>query len=141
MKVYIFWALKIMAAAVIFFIARTACDFSVGALDWFFKRLPPEQSALDYPVMHILSTPFADFALMWLPVVCALLSIFLFAFKKTKLAFLLVAFPLLPATIAFILFYNAAQMHVPPGETLFGSGVLIGDKSSALLLKEAPHAN
>lgn len=141
MKVYLFWILKIVAAGALFFIVRTACDFSVGALDWFFKNLPSDQSPQDYPVLHALSIPFADFILVWLPVVCALLSVFLFAMKKIKTAFLLVAFPLLPAVIAYTLFYNAAQMHVPPGETLFGSGVLIGEKPSAALLKETSYAD
>ena len=141
MRVYIFWALKFVTAFVIFFVARTACDFSVGALDWFFKNLPPDQSPQDYPVLYALSIPFSDFILMWLAVVCALMSVFLFAMKKTKTAFLLVAFPLLPALIAYILFYNAAQMHVPPGETLFNSGVLIGEKPSAALPKEPSDGN
>jgi|GEM_PF-5577416 len=118
-----------LGALIVYAASQLASDNAVGSIDWFFKNLPPEQLPSDYAVLNILGNPYMDFFFSWLPVVCLAFSVLLFMDRKALLGYLLIAFPLIPAAIMTIMFYNAAQIHVPPGETLYGSGVLLPDDS------------
>lgn len=136
MKKYIGKFFIVVFALLLFAVTQYISDFSVGAWDWFFKNLPLSLSVADYPVASILTSPLMDFIVSWAPVVCLALSILLFMDKKNLWGFLLITAPLVPALISSMIFYNAAQIHVAPGENLFASGVLAGKKTSYALQQE-----
>ncbi len=131
----------IIPALLLFVVVQYTCDFSVGSLDWFFNNLPKSQSPADYPVMNVLHHPLSNFITQWAPVTALAFSILLFMSQKRKWGYLLIAAPLLPAIVSITLFYNAAQMHVAPGDGLFASGVLIGKKPSYILEQEKQNAD
>lgn len=131
----------ILPAFLLFVVVQYICDFSAGSLDWFFDNLPKSQTPGDYPVMNVLHHPLSDFIIQWAPVTALAFSILLFTGGKRKWGYLLIVAPLLPAIVSITLFYNAAQMHVAPGEGLFSSGVLIGKKPSYILEQEKQNAN
>ena len=141
MKKFMGLLLSIIPAFLLFVVVQFLCDFSAGSLDWFFKNLPKSQSPGDYPVMNVLHHPLSDFIIQWAPVTALAFSILLFTGGKRKWGYLLVAAPILPAILSITLFYNAAQMHVVPGENLFASGVLIGKKPSYILEQEKQNAD
>ncbi len=90
----------------------------------------------DYPVLYILSLPVSDFILQWLPLTALACSLLLFIKRKKMRAYLTIISPLILSAAIMILFYYAAQMHVPPGQGLFSSGVLIGKIESYALQQE-----
>lgn len=126
----------IVLAVLLFAVVQIASDNAVGSLDWFFRNLPPHLTPDRYPVMNFLANPYMDFFFSWLPVVCLSFSILLFLSHKVRWGFLLIAAPLVPAIFMTVMFYNAAQIHVPPGESLYSSGVLVGKAQSPVLAKE-----
>ncbi len=123
-------------ALLLFVVVQYTCDASAGFLDWFFNNLPKSQTPGDYPVLNVLGHPLSDFLIQWAPVTALAFSILLFTSQKKKWGYLLILAPLLPALVSVTLFYNAAQMHVAPGDGLFSSGVLIGKKPSYILEQE-----
>lgn len=138
---YLGYAFIVIFDLLLFAITQAVCFFSVGALEWFFTNLPSDQLPSDYMIMSALNSTAGRFFIQWLPVTCLAFSILFFMSQKILRAYLLIALPLIPAAISMMLFYNAAQMHVPPGESLFGSGVLIGKQQSPMLSKDISHAD
>ncbi len=137
MKTYIGKFIIVICAAALFMVTQYISDFSVGAWDWFFTHFPPKMSLDDYKVALFIAHPLSDFLISWAPVTCLALSILLFMDKKNGRAFLLIAAPLVPAIISGVMFYNAAQIHVAPGENLFASGVLLDKKPSYALSQDS----
>lgn len=126
----------ILSCAVLFAIVQFSADATVGFLDWFFVNFPASQDVWDYPVLYILSLPLSDFILQWLPLIALACSLLFFMKRKRQWAYLTIVSPLLLCSFIMVLFYYAAQMHVPPGQGLFGSGVLIGKVESHALRQE-----
>lgn len=127
----------IIVCCVFLFIAvQYGCTATVGFLDWFFSHLPASQTVWDYPVLYILSTTPADYILQGLPLVCLASSLLFFMKRRAGWAFFTIISPLFLCLFIMIMFTNAAQMHVPPGQGLYGSGVLIGKVESHILKQE-----
>ncbi len=126
----------VLGCAVLFIIVQFSADATVGFLDWFFTNLPASHDVWDYPVLYVLSLPVSDFILQWLPLTALACSLLFFMKRKKSWAYLTIISPLMLSTVIMILFYYAAQMHVPPGQGLFGSGVLIGKIESYALQQE-----
>lgn len=126
----------ILSCVLLFIAVQFACDATIGFLDWFFTHLPSSMSVWDYPVLYILSLPVFDFILQWLPLLCLACSILFFMKRKRPWAYLTIVSPLFLCTFIMISFYFAAQIHVPPGQGLFSSGVLIGKIESYALQQE-----
>ncbi len=126
----------VLGCAVLFIIVQFATNATVGFLDWFFTNLPASHDVWDYPVLYILSLPVSDFILQWLPLTALACSLLLFIKRKKMRAYLTIISPLILSAAIMILFYYAAQMHVPPGQGLFSSGVLIGKIESYALQQE-----
>lgn len=126
---------------ILFLIVQLASDSAVGYINWFFKNLPSEYTPQDFALLNFLGNPYMDFFFSWLPVVCLAFSILLFMDRKIFKGLILVVVPIVPAVILLLLFHSAAQMHVPPGQTLFGSGVLIGKAQSPALQGDEKRAD
>lgn len=129
----------IVLVLLIFAVAQLACDFSVGAVSWFVSKLPEGRSLSEFPAMAFWASPLLQFLMQWLAVFCLALSIYFFMEKRRVFAFLALFLPLLPALISTVSFYKAAQIHVPPGQELFASGVLIGKNLTHAETGEEPH--
>lgn len=126
----------VLSCAVLFIIVQFASDATVGFLDWFFTNLPASHDVWDYPVLYVLSLPVSDFILQWLPLTALACSLLFFMKRRWQWAYLTIVSPLLLSAFIMILFYYAAQIHVPPGQGLFSSGVLIGKIESYALQQE-----
>lgn len=126
----------VLSCIVLFIIVQFSADAMVGFLDWFFTNLPASHDVWDYPVLYILSLPVSDFILQWLPLTALACSLLLFMKRKKMRAYLTIISPLILNAAIMILFYYAAQMHVPPGQELFSSGVLIGKVESYAMQQE-----
>lgn len=114
----------------LFGISQLACDFSVGAVGWFVMNMPEGRTLSEFPSVAFWAEPALQYAMQWLAILCLAAAIYFLMEKRKIIAFMLLLLPLVPASISFSSFYQAAQMHVAPGEGLFSSGVLIGKKSS-----------
>ncbi len=128
--------LIVVSCAFLFIVVQFAMNATVGFLDWFFTNLPASHDVWDYPVLYVLSLPSAAFVLQWLPLVALASSLLFFMKRKKQWAYLTIVSPFLLSTFIMILFYYAAQMHVPPGQGLFSSGVLIGKIESYAVQQE-----
>lgn len=128
--------ITVLSCAFLFIVVQFSSDATVGFLDWFFTNLPSSHDVWDYPVLYILSLPVSDFILQWLPLTALASSLLFFMKRKRQWAYLTIVSPLVLSTFIMILFYYAAQMHVPPGQGLFSSGVLIGKIESYALQQE-----
>lgn len=126
----------VLGCAVLFLIVQFASDTAVGLLDWFFVKLPPSYQVWDYPVLYVASMTVFDYILQGLPLVALVCSLLFFMKRKKRWAYLTIISPLLLSGSIMIIFYQAAQIHVPPGQGLFSSGVLIGKVESYALQQD-----
>ncbi len=128
--------IRIVFCVLLFAAVQFFCTATVGFLDWFFANLPASRSVWDYPVLYIFSFKPADYLLQGLPLLCLACSLLFFMKRKASWAYVTIIAPFFPSLFLMILFTFAAQMHVPPGQGLYGSGVLIGKVESQILKDE-----
>lgn len=121
----------------LFAIVQFSSAAVVGFLDWFFENLPSSKSVWDYPLLYISSTMPADYIIMSLPITALACSLLFFMKRKRQWAYFTIISPLFVCMFLMIMFTFAAQMHVPPGQGLYSSGVLLGKVESAALKEGA----
>lgn len=128
--------IKIITCAILFVAVQYCCMATIGFLDWFFENLPKSYSVWDFPLLYIFSSKPMDYIIQWLPLVCLASSLLFFMKRQTAWAYFTILAPFFLSLFLMILFTFAAQMHVPTGQGLYSSGVLIGKVESPALQAE-----
>lgn len=128
--------IKIVFCLVLFIFVQYSTMSTLGLVDWFFDNFPESKSPWDFPVLYIFSAKPVDYILPWVPLVCLASSLLFFMKRQNSWGFFTILSPFFVCVFIMIFFTLASQMHVPPGQGLYSSGVLIGKVESHILKQE-----